>query len=231
MVVLTHPVVATDTTSSTPIYLASLGDDLTQATPVALATSIATDMVVTPVRHADAVTLGLPGYAAVPGQLDPPPSGDGVVNQAGIDRLHFDASGGDSDTPVFAVLPSVYPLALGEVPFLQSITDPLNNTDSLSCGACVWFDSLCYLATFNAGRLLYSHPLLFNAADLPAELFPTSNLGDNAQVTITTVSALSTHYGHASVLHRETGTVVIILFDSSFVIHYIYSITSQILSF
>jgi hypothetical protein len=203
-VVLTRPVVATDATSM-PIYLASLGDDLAQATPVALATSIATDMVVTLVRHADAVALGLPGCAAVPGQLDPPPSGDGVVDQAGIDRLHFDASGGDSDAPVFAVLPSVYPLALGEVPFLQSITDPLDNPVTLSCGARVWFDGLRYLATFNAGRSLHSHPLLFNAVDLPAELFPTSNLGDNAQVTITTVSALSAHYGHVTVLHRETG--------------------------
>jgi hypothetical protein len=150
-VVLTRPVVATDATS-VPIYLASLGDDLAQATPVALATSIATDMVVTLVRHADAVALGLPGCAAVPGQLDPPPNGDGVVDQAGIDRLHFDASGGDSDAPVFAVLPSVYPLALGEVPFLQSITDPLDNPATLSCGARVWFDGLRYLATFNAGR-------------------------------------------------------------------------------
>jgi hypothetical protein len=112
-VVLTRPVVATDTTS-TLIYLASLGDDLAQATPVALATSIATDMVVTLVCHADAVILGLPGCAAVPGQLDPPPTGDGVVDQAGIDRLHF--------APVFAVLPLVYPLALGKAPFLQSIT-------------------------------------------------------------------------------------------------------------
>jgi hypothetical protein len=206
-VVHTCPVMATDATS-TPIYLASLGDDLAQATPVALATSIATDMVVTLVRHADAVALGLPGCAAVPGQLDPPPSGDGVVDQAGIDRLHFDASGGDSDAPVFAVLPSVYPLALGEVPFLQSITDPLDNPATLSCGARVWFDGLRYLATFNAGQSLHSHPLLFNAVDLPAELFPTSNLGDNAQITITTVSALSAHYGHVTVLHRETGNGV-----------------------
>jgi hypothetical protein len=203
-VVLTRPVVATDTTN-TPIYLASLSDDLAQATPVALATSIATAMVVTLVRHADAVTLGLPGCAAVPGQLDPPPSGDGVVDQAGIDRLHFDASGGDSDAPVFAVLPLVYPLALGEVPFLQSITGPLDSPAALSCGARVWFDGLRYLATFNAGRSLHSHPLLFNAANLSAEHFPTSTLGDNAQVTITTVSALSAHYGHVTVLHRKTG--------------------------
>jgi hypothetical protein len=145
-VVLTRPVVATDSTA-TPIYVASLGDDLAQAIPVALATTIASDMVVTLVRHADAVALGLPGCAAVPGQLDPPPSGDGVVDQAGIDRLHFDASGGDSDAPVFAVLPLVYPLALGEVPFLQSITDPLDSPAALSCGARVWFDGLRYLAT------------------------------------------------------------------------------------
>jgi hypothetical protein len=154
---------------------------------------------------ADAAVLGLPGCAAVPGQLDPPPSGDGVVDQAGIDRLHFDATGGDSDAPVFVVLPLVYPLALGEVPFLQSITDPLDSPAALSCGARVWFDGLRYLATFNAGLLLHSHPLLFNAADLPAEHFPTSTLGDSAQVAITTVGALSAHYGHVTVLHRETG--------------------------
>jgi hypothetical protein len=58
---------------------------------------------------------------------------------------------------------------------------------------------------FNAGRSLHAHPLLFNAADLPAEHFPTSTLGDSVQVAITTVSALSAHYGHVTVLHRETG--------------------------
>jgi hypothetical protein len=135
-VVLTRPVVATDATS-TPIYLASLGDDLAQATPVALATSIATDMVVTLVRHADAVALGLPGCAAVPGQLDPPPSGDGVVDQAGIDRLHFDASGGDSDAPVFYLQFTLWPSAkslFSKALLILSII-PLPSHVELACGS------------------------------------------------------------------------------------------------
>jgi hypothetical protein len=57
--------------------LASLGDSLGQAAPVSFAHSVVAGQVVALVTQDDHTALDLPGWTAIPGQLDPPPPADG----------------------------------------------------------------------------------------------------------------------------------------------------------
>jgi hypothetical protein len=205
VVVLTKPVVATSG-AGLAIFLASLGDSLAQATPVSFDHNVATGQVVALVTQDDHTALRLPGCAAVPGMLDPPPPIDGGASteQASIDRLHFDVStGAAGSVPVFAVLPIIYPLALGESPLTQSLTDAFPATGNHTAGARAWYQGMQYLAVHNAGRSLHAHPGLFNPSDLPATLFSTSTLVDFVAVTIHTVNAMSPQFDNVVTIHRE----------------------------
>jgi hypothetical protein len=206
VVVLTKPVVATSGTGEA-IFLASLGDSLGQATPVSFAHSVATGQVVVLVTQDDHAALDLPGCTAIPGQLDPPPPADGSVSteQASIDRLHFDVStGAAGSVPVFGVLPLIYPLALGESPISQPLTDPFPTTGRHTAGLRVWYHGLKYLSTYNSQSSLHAHPGLFASADLPATLFSTSTLVDSIDVAIQTVDAMSPQFQHVATIHHET---------------------------
>jgi hypothetical protein len=206
VVVVTRPFVASDDLGQ-PIFLASLGDDLAHATPVSLLDEITLGGVVVLVTQDDHIALGLPGCVAIPGMLDPPPLADGSpsAEQAGIDRLHFDASGGTGDAPVFGVLPTVFPLALGETPVLQALSTPFPTTGNHSSAARVWYKAMQHLAAHNGGFSLHDHPGLFAASDLPATSFPTSILVASSGVAVTTVDAMSPHFGHVQTVHREAG--------------------------
>jgi hypothetical protein len=143
----------------------------------------------------------------VPGQLDPPPNADGTLSaeQAGIDRLHFDTSAGSGHAPVFGVLPTIYPLALGETPILQPLASVFPVTGNHSPGARVWFNAMRYLADYNGGNSLHSSPGLFSADDLLPTLFPASTLVPSTSITVTMVDALSPQFGHVAAVHHETG--------------------------
>jgi hypothetical protein len=205
VVVVTRPVIATDVNGA-PVFLASLGDSLTQVIPVLFPDYVLTSQVLALVTSADHATFRLPGCASVPGQLEPPPLGDGTpsTEQASIDRLHFDASGGLGDAPAFGVVPLLFPLALGEVPPVQSILEPFPVTGTYSPGLRMWFHAMQYLHVHNGGRSLHSVSILFDQAALPRTLFPTSTLTDSISVPVLTVDALSPQFGHVKSIHRET---------------------------
>ena len=212
VVVLTRPVIATNVAGD-PIFLASLGDSLGQATPVSIPDTVVANQVVALVTTDDSVALRLPGCAAIPGQLDPPPlpNADPADAQASLQRLHFDVSSGASGLiPVFGLLPVVYPLALGETPICQPLADPFPTTGHHSDGARVWFQAMRYLATHNAGGSLHSMPVLFVSADLPETLFANSSLTGAATTPIDTVAAMSPHFGHVVTLHRKTSQAAIL---------------------
>jgi hypothetical protein len=176
VVVVTRPVVATNAAGD-PIFLASLGDALHQSTPVSFPESAVTGQVVVLVMAKDHAALRLPGCAAVPGQLDPPDNADGSpsTEQASIDRLFFDVVGGTDHAPVFDVLPTIYPLALGETPVTQALASPFPADGNHSPGVRVWYHAMQYLEAHNGGFSLHAHPGLFAARDPPPTLFPTSS--------------------------------------------------------
>lgn len=206
VVVVTCPFVATNTAGD-PIFLASYGDSLTQATPVSLPDEATWGGVVALVTQDDHIALNLPGCAAVPGMLDPPPNLDGTpsTEQASIERLYFDTAGGTGSAPAFAVLPNIYLLALGEPPVLQPLADPFPATGIHSRGLRVWYEAMQHLQAHNAGISLHLHPGLFAATDLPASLFPTRVLVGATNTIVTTVDVSATHFGHVTTVHREAG--------------------------
>jgi hypothetical protein len=103
------------------------------------------------------------------------------------------------------VLPTVFPLALGETPVLQALSTPFPTTGNHSSAARVWYKAMQHLAAHNGGFSLHDHPGLFAASDLPATLFPTSILVASSGVAVTTVDAMSPHFGHVQTVHREAG--------------------------
>jgi hypothetical protein len=200
VVVLTRPMVATNRAGD-HIFLASLGDALAQATPVSIPDSVIQGGVVVLLTHANHAALNLPGCATIPGQLDPPPNPDGSPSneQPSIDRLHFDTL----EPPVFGVMPIAYPLALGETPLLQDLTTPFPTTGNRSTGQHAWFTTMAYLSAHNQGASLHAHPGLFSVDDCPGTLFPRATLVARIDVAITTVDAMSPHFGNVTTVHQE----------------------------
>ena len=205
VVVLTRPMVATNAAGDC-IILASLGDSMIQAVPVSIPHSVISSGVIALVSEDDHTALNLPGCNSIPGLLDPPPRADGANSneQAGLARLHYDdAIVGSGDAPVFGVLPLAFPLARGETPVLQELSEPFPATGNHSSAAKVWFQAMAYLSSHNSGTSLHAFPGLFTPDDCSQQLFPNATLVGPISVAVTTLPALSPHFANVTVVHRE----------------------------
>lgn len=170
-------------------FVVSLNDAFDQVSPVTFDPTTCGATVMTLVAHSEVTALELPHLdpqVYEPGNADPPEDAD--PNRS----IHWDGIS-LSDSPVFALIPKLFPVLPGaNLPSTFRLSDDLP-ADSVSWPMSFrhWIVGMRYLYKFNEFKSLHSTHVMFNANACPMESFGDFLVAESPVVTLSTVNVTS----------------------------------------